>query len=110
MWFPDFSRRYGWRAAGVRHDKVDGRDATVVYYRKGEREIAYVIVSGAGLPKPSSVSESVRRGVEYGSFSSEGHPAVTWERVGHTCVLTGAASDAELLTLASWRGGGALNY
>ena len=110
VWFPDFSRQYGWRAAGVRHDKVDGRDATVVYYRKGEREIAYVIVAGPGLPKPSDVSKSVRGGVEYGGFSSQGHPAVTWERVGHTCVLTGAASDAELLTLASWRGGGALSY
>ena len=110
VWFPDFSRQYGWRAAGVRHDKVDGRDATVVYYRKGDQEIAYVIVSGSGLPKPSDVSETVRRGVEYEALNSEGHPAVTWERVGHTCVLTGAASPAELLTLASWRGGSALNY
>ena len=110
VWFPDFARRYGWRAGGVRHDRIDGRDATVVYYRRSGQEIAYVIVSGGSLPNPSAVSETVRRGVEYGGFSSQGHPAVTWERVGHTCVLTGAASDAELLTLASWRGGGALNY
>jgi hypothetical protein len=35
---------------------------------------------------------------------------VTWQRVGHTCVLTGAASRAELLALASWHGGGTLRY
>ena len=108
--FPDFARRYGWRAAGVRHATIDGRDATVVYYRKSGREIAYVIVSGSGLPKPSDVSETVRRGVEYETLSSEGHPVVTWERLGHTCVLIGDAPPAELLTLASWRAGGALNY
>jgi anti-sigma factor RsiW len=108
--FPDFARRYGWRPAGQRDDKVDGRDATVVYYRKGEREIGYVIVSGPGLPNPSDGSATVRRGVEYETLSFQGGPAVTWERVNHTCVLTGTASNAELLTLASWRGGGALNY
>jgi hypothetical protein len=108
--FPAFARRYGWHAAGVRHDSIDGRDATVVYYRKEGREIAYVIVSGAGLPKPSDISETVRRGVDYETLSSDGRVAVTWERLGHTCVLIGDASPAELLTLASWRGGGALNY
>jgi anti-sigma factor RsiW len=107
--FPDF-RRYGWRADGVRRDTVDGRDATVVYYRKGERRIAYVIVSGSGLPSPSGAGGTVRRGVEYRALSADGQAAVTWRRVGHTCVLTGSASGAELLTLASWRGGGSLTY
>jgi hypothetical protein len=108
--FPDFRRRYGWRPAGVREDTIDGRDATVVYYRKGDRQIGYVIVSGSGLPPPSAADETVLRGVEYQTLRSAGVPAVTWRRVGHTCVLTGAASRAELLTLASWRGGGALSY
>jgi hypothetical protein len=67
-------------------------------------------VSGSGLPKPSDVGETVRRGVEYETLSSGGHPVVTWERLGHTCVLIGDAPPAELLTLASWRAGGALNY
>jgi hypothetical protein len=39
-----------------------------------------------------------------------GRPTVTWRRLGHTCVLTGTASSAELLALASWRGGGTLRY
>lgn len=107
--FPDF-RRYGWRADGVRRDTIDGRDATVVYYRKDGRRIAYVIVSGSGLPPPSGAGGMVRRGVEYQSLRADGQPAVTWRRVGHTCVLTGSASPAELLTLASWQGGGGLAY
>jgi hypothetical protein len=107
--FPDF-RRYGWKADGVRHDTVDGRNATVVYYRKDGRRIAYVIVSGAGLAPPSGAGGAVRRGVEYQALRADGQAAVTWRRVGHTCVLAGAASGAELLTLASWRAGGALDY
>jgi hypothetical protein len=95
---------------GVRSDNVDGRHATVVYYRKGGRQIAYVIVSGSGLPQPSGAERSVRQGVEYDALRAAGHPAVTWRRLGNTCVLTGAASPGELLTLASWRGGGALRY
>jgi hypothetical protein len=108
--FPNLGPIHGWRAAGVRHDNVDGRRATVVYYRKGGRRIAYVIVSGSGLPPPSGAERSVRRGVGYEAFRAAGLPAVTWGRLGHTCVLTGAASPEELLTLASWRGGGALRY
>jgi hypothetical protein len=107
--FPDFRRAYGWRPAGVRRGVVDGRDATVVYYRKGGSRVAYVIVSGSALARPGAPG-AVRRGVEYQTVRAEGRPAVTWRRVGHTCVLTGAASRAELLRLASWRGGGALAY
>jgi hypothetical protein len=108
--FPDFRPAYGWRAAGVRRDTVDGRDATVVYYRKGERRLAYVIVSGSGLPPPSGAGGAVRRGVTYQALRAGGQPAVTWRRVGHTCLLIGSASPAELLRLASYRGGGALAY
>jgi anti-sigma factor RsiW len=108
--FPDLRPAYGWRPAGVRHDEVDGRKATVVYYEKGADRVAYVIVAGDGLPQPSDADETVRRGVELRSLSVDGKPAVTWRRVGHTCVITGNASPKELMALASWRGGGALNY
>jgi hypothetical protein len=45
--FPDLLRSYGWRAVGLRHDQLDGREATVVSYAKGGSRIAYVIVSGS---------------------------------------------------------------
>ena len=44
--FPNLARWAGWQAQGVLHGKVDGRDATVVFYRKDGRRIAYAIVAG----------------------------------------------------------------
>jgi hypothetical protein len=36
---------------------------------------------------------------------------VTWVRQGHTCVLSGTGVDADtLLTLASWKGKGAVRF
>jgi hypothetical protein len=66
-----------------------------------------VIVGGDALREPSGADTMTIRGVEFRSFRVGGLPAVTWQRQDHTCVLTGAASPAELLALASWRGGGA---
>jgi hypothetical protein len=48
--------------------------------------------------------------VPYQTLSVNGKPAVTWERLGHTCVLVGGSSSSELVKLASWRDGGALRY
>lgn len=108
--FPDLARAYGWRPVGVRKDEVDGRDATVVYYEKGGRRLGYVILAGSALPPPSGGQAVSRRGVRYQTVEVDGRPAVTWQRLGHTCVLTGATSRSELVTLASWRGGGTLRY
>jgi anti-sigma factor RsiW len=108
--FPDLRRSYGWRAVGVRRGQIDGRDAAAVYYTKGSRRIAYVIVAGSGLPQPSDAHPSMRGGVEYRSLRIEGRPAVTWRRAGHTCVLIGPTSPGELLTLAAWQGNGTLRY
>jgi hypothetical protein len=89
---------------------VDGRAATVVYYRRGERQVGYVIVSGSAMPEPSATSGQTRRGVEYHALRVGGKPVVTWRRDGHTCVLTGETSRAELLDLAAWRAGGTRPY
>jgi hypothetical protein len=108
--FPDFARRYGWHAVGVRRDEVDGRDAKVVYYQKAGERIGYVITAGSALPRPSGTKTVKRWGVPFEKLSVDGKPAVTWERLGRTCVLTGASSPSELVKLASWRGGGTLGY
>jgi anti-sigma factor RsiW len=108
--FPDLTRAYGWRPVGVRRDEVDGRAATAVYYEKGGRRIGYVILAGSALPAPSRAQVVNQRGVRYDALDVDGSPAVTWQRLGHTCVLTGATSRSELLTLASWHGGGTLRY
>jgi anti-sigma factor RsiW len=108
--FPNLQQPYGWRAVGERHDRLDGRGATVVTYAKGSRRLGYVIVAGPGLPPPSDAPATTLRGVEYRTVRVDGRPAVTWRRVGHTCVLTGSARPAELLRLASWHAGGTLRY
>jgi anti-sigma factor RsiW len=107
--FPDLLQSYGWRAVGVRRGDVDGRDATTVFYEKGGRRLAYVVVAGSGLPRPTAES-TTREGVRYQTLRVDERLVVTWRRLGHTCVLVGEAPRSELLALASWRGDGTLRY
>jgi anti-sigma factor RsiW len=101
--FPYLAGWAGWHALGVHRGRVDGRDAVVVFYGKDGRRIAYVIVDGAGLPRPSGAQSTKRGGVEYQTLRLNGRLTVTWRRGGHTCVLIGQAPRGELLTLASWQ-------
>jgi len=100
--FPDYARAYGWRPVGVRRGHLDGRDATVVFYGKDRRSLAYVIVAGSALARPSGAQTTVVDGVDYRVLRLDGRPAVTWRRGGHTCVLIGGTTRSELLQLASW--------
>lgn len=99
--FPNLARLAGWQTAGLRRGHVDGRNATVVFYEKAGRRIAYVIVAGSGLPRPSGQT-TANSGVEYQTLRLRGRLAVTWRRGGHTCLLIGEATRSELLSLASW--------
>lgn len=100
--FPDLAGSFGWHATGVRHGNVGGRAATVVFYSKGARRIAYVIVSGSTLARPGGGQTTATGGVRYQTLRLNNRLAVTWRRGGHTCILLGQASRAELLGLASW--------
>jgi hypothetical protein len=109
--FPNYAAKFGWKSAGAREDDPSGREATTVHYQKGARTIQYTIVSGAALDPPSDARSTTRDGVEYRSYRHDGRTIVTWERDGHTCVLSAkAVRPAELLTLADWRGKGALPF
>jgi hypothetical protein len=108
--FPNLLNSYGWRAMGVRRDELDGRHTTTVFYEKGGKRIAYVIVAGAGLSRPSDAPAATRNGVFLQTIHVEGRLAVTWRRLGHTCVLVGSAGRDELLSLASWRSDPILRY
>jgi hypothetical protein len=101
--FPNLAPWAGWHTLGVRRGRVDGRNASVVFYGKNGRRIAYVIVGGSGLSRPSGAETTTRGGAEYRTLRLNGRLAVTWRRAGHTCVLLGTASRAELLKLASWQ-------
>ena len=109
--FPNYAEKFGWKPVGARHDDPSGRSATTVYYQKGDREIAYTIVSGEALEPPADARSTTRGGVEYRSLRDDGRTVVTWERDGNTCVLSAeAVRPAELLMLADWRGKGAIPF
>jgi hypothetical protein len=109
--FPNYAAKFGWKPVGARQDDPSGRGATTVYYESGGRTIGYTIVSGDALDPPSDARSTMRGGIEYRRFREDGRTVVTWERDGHTCVLSGeAVPPAELLTLADWRGKGAISF
>ena len=107
--FPYWEDRFGWKAEGFRHDRLGGRGASTVFYRRGGVRIAYTIVGGASLGAGAKAVRTVRDGVVLRALAVRGRPVVAWLRRGHTCVLSGAP-ESVLLRLGAWRGGGAIPY
>jgi hypothetical protein len=109
--FPNYAVKFGWKPVGARHDAPSGRRATTVYYRRDRRTIAYTIVSGEPLDAAPGAPSTQHGDIVYRTLRYEHRTAITWERGGHTCVLSGkAVGRAELITLADWRGGGAIPF
>ena len=109
--FPYWSDKFGFHATGVRHDRLDGRPATTVFYSRGAQRIAYTIVSGRPLPAGASASGATHDGVWVRALRAHGLRVVTWLRASHSCVLAGrTVSFTTLTSLASWRGGGRIPY
>ena len=109
--YPDWSREYGWRVAGTRHDRVGNRDATTVVYVKRGRRIGYTVVSGAALSVPTGAVRRVKEGTVLHTTHIGRRTVIVWERRGHTCLLSGTGvTPATLHELASWRADGALPF
>src|SRR5689334_21472754 len=109
--FPAWAAKFGWKATGARSGDVDGRPATTVYYEKAGKTLAYTIVSGSPLKRPGRARTIDSEGTPVRIFSAGGRPAATWERRGHTCVLTGQdVPAAKLAQLAGWKGKGAVGF
>ena len=109
--YPYWHDAFGYRATGVRYDRLGNRLATTVFYARGDARVAYTIVAGPALPAGQTTNSTVRDGVSLWSLSAHGRMVVTWVRSGHTCVLTGqGATLPTLLSLASWRHGGEVPY
>jgi hypothetical protein len=109
--FPNWSKEFGWREAGVRADRLGDRDARTVLYEHAGKRIAYTIVSGDGIAAPSDATTTTRNGVNLHSLSDRGRRVVTWWRDGRTCVLSATnVGNRELLKLASWKGDGAVPF
>jgi anti-sigma factor RsiW len=107
--FPDWAEKFGWRAAGARTDTLAGRRMTTVFYAKGAQRIAYTIVDGAALDEPDG-SDRVVEGTRVRLVRARQPALVTWQRRGHTCVLSGTADPETLRKLAAWKGKGAVEF
>src|SRR4051812_11418931 len=107
--FPNYAAKFGWKPVGARHDSGHDRKATTVYYEKNGRQMAYTIVSGKALGEPSKARVTERGAKDFRIFRNHERTVVTWERDGHTCVLSAdRVPAAELVALADWRGKGAI--
>jgi hypothetical protein len=95
--FPDWAPRMGWRATGMRSDKIDGRRSVTVTYTRGDRTVAYAILARPALDLPNGAGDGAFHGLRHG-----GHVALAWHRDGRTCLLLGGkgVDEATLRRLA----------
>jgi hypothetical protein len=102
--FPYWGGQPGWRASGVRTDRLGAHTITTVFYGDQQgRRIGYAIVAGTALPAPATGVVVERDGVHYRLLESGGAQIVTWRAAGHTCILAGRGVAAgTLLRLAGW--------
>jgi hypothetical protein len=102
-----------WEGVGARDDKIEGRAAKTVYYANpaGVRA-AYTILGGDAVDPPSDATKRTDKGVQLFVVEDKGRRVVTWERNGHTCVLSAPMTvpEQKLLDLAAWQGGGKVPF
>lgn len=104
--YPDWSPAFGWEAVGVRHDRLEGREAVTVFYEKEDRRIGYTVLGGPPRAAPDGAPSARRGDVTLRHLRDDSWPVVTWERSGHTCVLSGKGVPIDvLLDLAGWNSG-----
>ena len=108
--FPEWAEKFGWEATGTHTGEIDGRDATTVYYEKDGQDARLHDRRRRRARRPRRRAHDRRRGHAGQLFrTDDGRPAATWERDGHTCVLSGAGvPDDKLAELAGWKGKGAV--
>lgn len=102
--YPNWSRKLGWKPVGSRRDDINERGTTTVYYDKAGKRVGYTIVSGKALSVPSDAKRFTRDGIDMASYIEEGRMVVTWERDGHTCVISGVGVPQPVLVkLVTWK-------
>jgi hypothetical protein len=103
--YPYWEDAFGWRASGVRRDRLDGRTTmTVVYANAQSQAVDYTIVGGKPLAEPAATSAEQSDGTRFLGLTAAGRTIVTWRRDGHTCVVSATGVPLPtLLHLAEWR-------
>lgn len=109
--FPNWTKKFGWRASGERTDVVGGRQTTTVYYKHTVHDIAYTIVAGKALAPPEHARHVRVRGVDLYRYRHGEHEVVVFRRGGRTCVMTGHVKHRDtVVKLATWRGDGRVRF
>jgi hypothetical protein len=109
--YPYWEDQFGYRAMGVRYDRMGGRRITTVFYLHGSSRVAYEIVSGAPLRLGGQAGSALRQGLRLWTMNTRSGLVVSWLRHGHTCILVGAGNRMPtLLRLAVWHDGGRVAY
>jgi hypothetical protein len=102
VYFPNWSRGFGWHAIGRRTDHLGDRLARTVFYAGHRRLLAYTIVDAPALALPGGPSARVH-GTTFRTLRVDHRTVVTWRRENHTCVLSGRGVSAAMLRrLAAW--------
>ncbi|HEY1775713.1 MAG TPA: hypothetical protein VGG41_06090 [Solirubrobacteraceae bacterium] len=94
--FPDWSRG-GWKRAGVRRDRLDGRAVTTEFYGSSTATVGYSIVSGRPLALGSAVHTVRRSHAEYQLLRTGVANVVAWVQDGHSCVIASRSAPAAVL-------------
>jgi hypothetical protein len=101
--FPEW-RTLAWPSSGARTDTLEDRRMRTVFYTGGTgAQVGYTIVSGKALKVPDGRRTTIDR-VTYTTVEDGGRRIVTWQRDGHTCVLSGPTSVPadRMVGLAAW--------
>jgi hypothetical protein len=102
-----------WESVGARDDEIEGRKARTVYYaNKAGVRAAYTILGGDAIDPPSDAAKRTDKGTDLYVIEKDGRRIVTWERSGHTCVLSApvAVPEQKLLDLAAWKAQGKVPF
>ena len=109
--YPYWAGRFGWRATGMRTDRLGDRQVTTVFYESGARRVGYSIVAGRRIAPPVATTDRIVDGMRLRSFLANGRPVVTFLRGELTCVVSGRYVDADtLFAMTAWRGGGQVRF
>jgi anti-sigma factor RsiW len=106
VYFPNWQHQFGWTAVGQRTDTIDGRHATTVYYTWHGQTLAYTIVGAPALHTPAASTRWLN-GTLLHTLILDHRLVVTWQRDGHTCILSATHVPTSVLQmLAAWKAPG----
>ena len=104
--FPDWQRKFGWKAVGQRDETLAGRPVTTVFYRNPEgARLGYAVVSGDPLGDNPPGHRVTRKAKSYNVAQAGNRTIVTWTQQGHTCAIVAPSvvPRARLVDLAASR-------